>query len=215
MIPSSTESFTTEQEAFWAGEFGNNYIDRNEASPEVLAQHLFFFARALGGARPGPSSLIEFGPNIGLNLRALKLLFPKAHQAGIEINEQAVARLRRDGVGDDIVNTSILNFTPTRRYDLAMIKGVMIHLNPAALPAVYRKLGEVSSRHVLISEYYNPKPEELSYRGNQGKLFRRDFGGEFLECCPEFTLVDYGFSYRHDRREGQDDQTWFLFERKG
>ncbi|MEN9841130.1 MAG: hypothetical protein RL376_930 [Verrucomicrobiota bacterium] len=205
--------FTTEQESFWAGQFGTDYIARNEDTPDGLAGNLFSFARILDRARPSPGSLIELGANIGLNLRALKLLLPQAHQSAVEINESAVERLRRDGVGDQVFHESILTFTPERRYELALIKGVMIHLAPEMLPAVYLKLAECSSRYVLIAEYYNRRPEEIVYRGHAGKLFRRDFGGEFLDTCPEFQLIDYGFSYHRDTREGQDDLTWFLFQR--
>jgi pseudaminic acid biosynthesis-associated methylase len=210
-----TTPFQTEQEAFWAGDFGDAYIDRNENLPETQAGHLFFFARALERLRPAPASIFELGANIGLNLRALKLLFPRAHQTCVEINAQAVERLRRDGVGDEVVHDSILNFTPGRRSELVLIKGVLIHLNPEVLPEVYRKLADCSSRHVLIAEYYNCRAEEVPYRNHQGRLFRRDFAGEFIDTCPDFTLIDYGFSYYRDPRERQDDITWFLFERRG
>jgi spore coat polysaccharide biosynthesis protein SpsF len=65
----------------------------------------------------------------------------------------------------------------------------------------------------LIAEYYNRRPEELSYRGHSGKLFRRDFGGEFMDANKDFELAEYGFSYHRDLRENQDDITWFLFQR--
>jgi len=206
--------YKTPQEAFWAGEFGDAYIGRNENLPELLAGQLFFFTRALDKLRPAPASICELGANIGLNLRALKLLFPGAYQSCVEINAQAVERLRRDQVGDEVIHDSILNFTPTRRSDLVLIKGVMIHLNPDVLPEVYRKLAAASSRYVLIAEYYNRRPDEILYRGHEGRLFRRDFCGDFMTTCPEFQLVDYGFSYHRDLREQQDDLTWFLFERK-
>ena len=38
--------FETEQEAFWAGEFGNNYIDRNQGE-SLLASNTAFFAKIL------------------------------------------------------------------------------------------------------------------------------------------------------------------------
>ncbi|MEO9872945.1 hypothetical protein [Ekhidna sp.] len=36
----------TEQEKFWAGDFGDQYIDRNK-SDEYLASNLNFFSKAL------------------------------------------------------------------------------------------------------------------------------------------------------------------------
>ena len=38
--------FKTEQEEFWAGEFGNDYISRNK-SEEYLASNIGFFSKAL------------------------------------------------------------------------------------------------------------------------------------------------------------------------
>jgi pseudaminic acid biosynthesis-associated methylase len=208
------ETFRTPQENFWAGDFGDAYIARNEAEPATVAGNVFFFARALEKLRSAPDSVCELGANIGLNLRALRQLYPAARQTCVEINAQAVERLRRDGVGDEVVHGSILDFTPDRTFDLVFIKGVMIHLNPDKLPGVYRKLADCSARFVLVAEYYNRRPDEVLYRGHAGRLFRRDFGGEFMDACPEFALADYGFSYHRDPRERQDDLTWFLFERR-
>ena len=74
-------TFKTEQESFWAGEFGTAYIDRNQGDA-LLAANLDFFSKALRGAR-GIKSCMEFGANIGMNLRALKLLHPALEQHGI------------------------------------------------------------------------------------------------------------------------------------
>jgi spore coat polysaccharide biosynthesis protein SpsF len=213
-MTTATTPFDTEQEAFWAGQFGNDYVTRNEVSPEILAGNLFSFARMLERAQPSPGSLIELGANIGLNLRALKLLLPHAHQAAVEINASAVERLRRDRVAHEVFHESLLNFVPVRRYDLALIKGMMNHLAPEMRPAVYRKLAVCATHHVLIAECHNRRAEEIVCRGYTGKLFRRDFGGEFMDACPEFQLMDYGFSYHRDARERQDDLTWFLFQRR-
>ena len=66
--------YKTEQEAFWAGKFGNEYINRNN-SRELLASNLNFFSNGLKSAGK-ISSCIEFGANIGMNLRAIQLLYP-------------------------------------------------------------------------------------------------------------------------------------------
>ena len=44
--------YKTEQEEFWAGEFGTDYIQRN-TGPELLASNLGFFGKALPAPR-GP-----------------------------------------------------------------------------------------------------------------------------------------------------------------
>ena len=63
-------------------------------------------------------------------------------------------------------------------------------------------------------EYYNPTPVEVTYRGNTGKLFKRDFAGELLDKYSDLELVDYGFIYHRDNCFPQDDITWFLMEKK-
>ena len=60
-----TSAFKTEQEKFWAGEFGDDYIGRNQGA-QAHASNLAFFSRVLERTRPIVSAL-EFGANIGLN----------------------------------------------------------------------------------------------------------------------------------------------------
>ena len=40
------KNFSTDQEKFWAGEFGSEYITRNEGE-QLLAANLNFFVKAL------------------------------------------------------------------------------------------------------------------------------------------------------------------------
>ena len=203
--------FKTDQEFFWAGEFGDDYIARN-AAPELLAANLALFSRILR-ATSKVSSAVEFGANIGLNLRALHQLLPAIELTGVEINSRAAAVLREWG-GCEVHEGSILDYQPTKTVDLAFTKRVLIHINPAELPSVYDLLFAASQRYVLIVEYYNPSPVEVTYRGESGKLFKRDFAGEFLDRFPTASLLDYGFAYRRDNSFSQDDLTWFLLEKK-
>lgn len=213
MINKSTMDFRTEQEAFWAGEFGNSYISRNE-SDELLAANLNFFSKAFNQIGK-PSSLIEFGANIGMNLKAIKLLFPKINLFGIEINKKAADELAERIGKDRVFNDSIFNFDIKKAsYDVALIKGVLIHINPDMLPLVYEKLYEASNRYILVCEYYNPSPVTVTYRGHSDKLFKRDFAGDLLEKYSDLALVDYGFVYKRDKAFPQDDITWFLLEKK-
>jgi len=53
----------------------------------------------------------------------------------------------------------------------------------------------------------------LSYRGNENKLFKRDFAGEMLLRFPDLRLLKYGFRYRNDPVFPLDDITWFLLEK--
>ena len=205
-------TFKTEQEAFWAGEFGNDYIDRNQGDA-LLASNLDFFSKAFRATR-GIQSCIEFGANIGMNLKAIQLLHPRIQASAIEINAMAATGLREVIAPNNVHNTSILEFAPTRTYDLTLIKGVLIHINPNELPQVYDKLVATSGRYLLVAEYYNPAPVTIPYRGHTDRLFKRDFAGEIMDRHPQLQLLDYGFAYRRDPNFPQDDITWFLMEKK-
>lgn len=203
--------YKTEQEAFWAGAFGTNYISRNQGDA-LLASNLNFFSKALYAAR-GVGSCLEFGANIGMNLKALKLLRPGLDAHGMEINADAARQLGETIQPEQIYNMSILDFQPNRNWDLVLIKGVLIHINPEVLPQVYDKLVASTSRYLLVAEYYNPVPVTIPYRGHTDRLFKRDFAGEIMERHPEMRLVDYGFTYRRDPNFPQDDITWFLMKK--
>lgn len=84
--------FETEQEDFWAGDFGNEYITRNQGAT-AIASNLSFISKSLNQAR-GVTSCIEFGANIGLNLSALSLLFSGIDAHAVEINLEACKHLK-------------------------------------------------------------------------------------------------------------------------
>lgn len=204
--------FKTEQEIFWAENFGNEYIQRNQGD-ELLASNLNFFTKAL--AQAGKlNSCIEFGANIGMNLKALKLLYPKIALKGIEINKQASQELGKVIGSDNVINSSIFDFEVVQKAEISLIKGVLIHINPDMLDLVYQKLYDSSSSFILIAEYYNPTPVVIPYRGHSDRLFKRDFAGEFLDKFSDIELVDYGFAYRKDPAFPQDDITWFLLKKR-
>lgn len=203
--------FKTEQEAFWAGDFGKQYISRNQGDA-LLASNLDFFSKALRSAR-GIKTCIEFGANVGVNLKALKLLHPHLEAHAIEINAEAAKQLREVIPAHHVYHTSILEINPARTWDLVLIKGVLIHIHPDELPQVYDKLAAASGRYLMVAEYYNPVPVAIPYRGHIDRLFKRDFAGEIMVQHPQFKLIDYGFVYRRDPNFPQDDVTWFLMEK--
>lgn len=208
----ATHNYATPQEVFWAGEFGTEYIGRNDGA-QMLASNLSFFSKALKQAGR-ISSCLEFGANIGMNLKALQLLYPGIHLNAIEINPDAAKRLANLIGKDNVFEGSILEYPITKKADLSLIRGVLIHIQPDKLQAVYEKLYQASNRFILVGEYYNPSPVAISYRGHADRLFKRDFAGEMLEKYPDLKLVDYGFVYRRDPAFPDDDITWFLMEKR-
>ncbi len=205
------KEFKTEQEKFWAGEFGNEYSERNIGNDWISANTAFF--STILKSTNNINSVIEFGSNIGLNLIPLKTLLPNASMTAIEINTEAVKELKKNVKDINVYSMSIFDFIPKEKYDLAFIKGVLIHINPNELQGVYEKLYESSSKYILIAEYYNPYPVTIPYRGHSDRLFKRDFAGEILKKYSNLKLIDYGFVYHKDNNFPQDDVTWFLMEK--
>ena len=205
-------TFKTDQEIFWAEDFGKDYIERNKGKT-LLASNLEFFAKALKSTQI-VKTCIEFGANIGMNIKALKLLYPEQEHHAIEINSDAVEDLKKVVPSEHIFEGSIFDYTAEVVCDLAIIKGVLIHINPDELNNVYDKLVESFSKYLLVAEYYNPSPVAIPYRGHNDRLFKRDFVGEIMNRHSKIQLIDYGFAYKGDPKFPQDDITWFLLEKK-
>ena len=202
-------TFKTEQEKFWAGDFGLKYIDRN-SSISLLHSKIAMWARMLRAAN-NVASVRELGCNTGLNLVALKRLQPKLKLSGYEINKEAARQASEHNVAK-ITQCSILEEINDEKVDLTFTAGVLIHINPDFLDDVYRNLVNGSNRYVLVSEYYNPIPAQINYRGHHDKLFKRDFAGDLIDRY-DLKLIDYGFLYKRDNWAPQDDITWFLLEK--
>jgi len=205
-------NYKSEQEKFWAGKFGTEYSVRRDGD-RLLASNLNFLSKALSKAG-NLKNCIEFGANVGMNLRALKLLNPDMKIDAIEINKNAVDELKNLLGRERVYFGSILDYIPKDRFDLVLIKTVLIHINPEYLKIVYQKLYDSTNRYILLCEYHNPTPVTVTYRGHEERLFKRDFAGEMLDTYNDLSLVDYGFFYHRDEAFPPDDINWFLLKRE-
>lgn len=118
----------TEQEIFWKGEFGNNYIDRNRSSNGVV-NNIVLFSKIMERTS-NISSVIEFGSNIGQNLKAIQTLLPNVKCSAVEINHKAAEILRNDPFFEgklEIYETSVLDFESKEKSDFVLTKGILIH----------------------------------------------------------------------------------------
>jgi pseudaminic acid biosynthesis-associated methylase len=204
------KKFITDQEQFWAENFGDEYTCRNQGI-NIIRNNIALFTKIFSHT-PQIHSVIEFGANTGQNLIAIRQLFPIVELSALEINKKAVASLKKIK-NIKIYHKSILDFSPDYLRDFVLIKGVLIHLNPDFLPKAYDLLYQTSKRYICLAEYYNPHPVEVNYRGHSNRLFKRDFAGEMLEQFSDLKLIDYGFVYHRDNYFPQDDITWFILEK--
>ncbi len=205
-------SYKTEQEQFWAGKFGDEYISRND-SKVLLAGNLNLFSEIFSKTK-NVKTILELGANIGMNILAINNLLPNSKTSAVEINSRAFEQLKAICTGEAYL-TSILDMDVDmkNRYDFVFTKGVLIHINPEELNKVYEMMHNLSKKYICIVEYYNPTPMTIDYRGEKNKLFKRDFAGEILDKFSELELVDYGFKYRRDNNYPQDDISWFLLRK--
>ena len=199
----------SEQEDFWTGTFGTEYISRNKGS-DLLASNTYFFANALKFISNPPKTFMEIGANIGMNVDALRNLLPRLEVSAIEINQDACQILEKKSV--DVYLGSITSVECDEKFDLVLSKGVLIHISPDLLDKTYEKIYNLSNQWILIAEYYNPSPVAIDYRGHRNKLFKRDFAGEMLDKFNDLELCDYGFAYHRDKF-AQDDISWFLLRK--
>lgn len=208
-MTSSRESSPIET---WKGAFGNAYTGRNAADEAGIERRVRMWRRVLRSLEAAPPArCLEVGANVGINLRALKTLHTPEMYA-LEPNAEARDALVRDRV---VSPDRVLDGTadridlPDESIDLVFTSGVLIHVPPEQLAAACGEMHRVARRYLLTIEYFASEPEEKTYRGREGLLFKRDFGALWLDLYPALTLVDYGFFWKP--ATGLDNLTWWLF----
>lgn len=193
-------------EALWQGGFGDAYTERNAAAAEG---RLPFWKELLASIEV--ERVLEVGCNLGANLRWLATLLPPHQVYGVDINNSALGQLR---TAVPSINTvwSAARELPFRDrfFDLVYTTGVLIHQPQETLTDVMAEIVRCSRRYVLAGEYHADQPTEVPYRGQEGALFKRDFGALYLTTFPELKLVRKGFL---PRGSGWDDITYWLLER--
>ncbi len=202
--------YQTSQEEFWAGSFGDKYINRNY-NKKIVASNIKLFSSIIKSTK-NIQTVLEFGPNIGLNLLAIQQIIPNSKTAAVEINKQAV-KILKNIPNVQIFNQSILEFQNVTKYDFVFTKGFLIHMNPKTLSGIYDILYTSAKKYICVIEYYNPTPVSIIYRGHRNKLFKRDFAGEIMSKFPDLMMIDYGFVYHGDPNFPQDDLNWFLMQK--
>ena len=205
----------SETESFWAGDFGDQYGQRNQGD-KLIFNNVVLFRKALSPTfYTTPGRVIEFGANIGLNIAALRQVNAYAHCefTGVEVNASAANRLSEAEVR--AYHMSMLE--PTEPwgggYDLAISKGVLIHIPPQQLARAYGALYRASRRWIFLAEYHSPVPVEVEYRGHSGRLWKRDFAADMLDMFPGLEARNIGFAWSRDPVAPQDDLVWTLFEK--
>lgn len=150
----------------WEGKFGDDYTKRN--TPDVGVRYKVFGSILWG---MNPYSIVEIGCNKGVNLFALKIIYPKSEICGVEINKKILDA----GIPPFFITKSIKSFRD-KTVDLVFTCGVLIHIPSKDLKRMMEEIINASYKYVLAIEYYAPKETEVIYRGLRNMLWKRDYG---------------------------------------
>jgi len=201
-----------EQQEFWSKQYADEYRKKN--STFNLDLGIKGWAEMLKGTSD-VNSILECGCNIGRNINFLNFLMPEANKSIIEISPDAYNFVTREYKLERAFNGPIVEADFEHgSFDLTFTSGVLIHIHPNDLLSNMTKVHQLSSRYILMGEYFNRTPVMIEYQGQKDKLFKRDFGKLFMENF-DVKLVDYGFLWGHIYDPaGFDDFTWWLFEKR-
>ena len=195
-------------EELWSGQFGDAYVGRNANASNGRDA---FWKTIL--TKYAPHSVCEVGCNIGGNLRWIAEILPPAFVWGIDVNETALGKLRAAVPGVKAVHATAKELPfADGQFDLVFTAGVLIHQPESSLKDVMSEVVRCSKRYVLCMEYFSPETVEVPYRGQEGALFKRDYGRLYAEAFPELRLLEKGHL---DKDQGWDDVTYWLFEKSG
>ena len=199
----------TRLEQLWAGDFGDEYTERN---CDAESGRRSFWESRLGAL--GVRSALEVGCNLGGNLRWIAELLGPENVAGVDVNRKALDLLleRVPGVDARLASGADLPFEDAS-FDLVFTMGVLIHQDPETqLVPMMREIVRCSRRYVLAGEYHADTLTEVPYRGQEGALFKQDFGGLYQRSFAELDLIDSGFLSEGEGR--WDDLTYWIFEKR-
>ena len=198
----------------WTGQFGNEYVDRNEYADWKMGPGTEAFRRILGGL--DIESVLEVGSNIGLNLLFINALFKgdvklyavePSRKAFDRLVSQTLMKLEEawncDAFQLPLADSSI---------DLVFTAGVLIHIAPDDLGRATDEIIRVARKYVLCIEYFSHTPVEIPYHGQRGLLFKQDFGAFYLDRFPNLKCMRYGFLWQREFRIF-DNPNWWLFEK--
>jgi pseudaminic acid biosynthesis-associated methylase len=143
----------------------------------------------------------------------LKKVLPTASANIVELAKEPYQKCLEDFKIEDSFLGALKNAKFDRKFDLVFTNSVLIHVNPDDLLTSMGRMYDLSSRYILISEYFNRTPVMIHYRGEDDRLFKRDFGKLFIENF-NCKVVNYGFLWGYEfDNAGFDDITYWLFEK--
>ena len=203
------------QITFWRGSEGDAYRARNPSGDAQIRAHIGLWRNILRAVKGDmPQHIFEVGANIGMNLQAIAAL-SDARLLALEPNAASRAELLKLGIVEskDIFD-GVASHMPLEdnSADMVFTSGVLIHIPPNDLLPSCKEIVRIAKKYVIAIEYFSVNPETIPYRGREDLLFKRDFGGFYLDHFPNLQLVDYGSIRKRDSE--LDNTTWWIFRKR-
>ena len=184
--------------ADWAGDFGNDYTERNMA----IMDRRTFFSRFM---HYEIRNAFEIGCNWGANLMALESL--DVNVMGCDINQSAIDAAVDLGL-TAVINDGTSCWEFSNEFDFVYTVGVLIHQQTPDLINMMKEMVRLSSEFVMFAEYMG-QDEEVPYRGERFALFKRDYGKVFEALFPNAQLMEQGTA---GKELGLDNITYWVYD---
>lgn len=167
-----------DQQMFWKGSGGDKYITRNRYfhNFEYLDGYRENILKDFLSEIPKDSTVLELGCNKGQTIGHLKDLgFTKV--TGIDINKSALKIAREEFPEFEFIESSIEDYNREEQFDLVITSGVLIHIHPANLPTIVKKIRELSKKYIFGFEYYSKEFHKINYL--DGELWSGNYANVF------------------------------------
>lgn len=207
------------QKEFWLSEFANSYMNRNSnidyvnnnykektglTEEEVFIEFFSDLDKDL--------KILEVGCNVGVKISILqKMGF--TNLTGLELNKNAYEIAKKNYPDIEFINSDIEEYETDKKYDLVYTCGVLIHLNPAIISNVVKKIFSLSKIYIFGFESYSEKLQEVRYRENLHVQWKQDFLGVYMKNFPELEILKQKkITYLNDEKAftkevGEEDYT--------
>tara|TARA_B110000495_G_C23003037_1_gene592162 strand:- start:1276 stop:1920 length:645 start_codon:yes stop_codon:yes gene_type:complete len=192
----TTISDNNPQAKTWAGNFGDDYVERNISVDMVNADYVKLtgleydeifsdFFQDLDK----DLDILELGCNVGNNLSILKSLeFKNLH--GIDINSKSIDIAKSRYSDIHFHNSSIESCEfPAQNFDLVFTAGVLIHINPNTLPDIIKKILSLSKQYVFGFESFSESTSKVFYQNSNNLYWKQNFPQLFKNSSPSLTMI--------------------------
>ena len=184
-----------EQTKEWAGDFGQEYTDRNAITVKEMNS---LYKQQYGINRSELNALflgrlnrsikiLEVGANIGNQLSCLQEL-GFANLYGIELQRYAILQSKAKDIC--LIQGSAFNIPfKDSQFDLVFTSGLLIHISPENVTRVLEEIYRCTNSYILGLEYFAEQPMEIAYRGHSNLLWKADFAQLYMEHFQDLNLI--------------------------